>query len=268
MKNKNLVEKLLNNYLNFSNLDNDLLVEAEKNGTEALLTIANCLVQICGSLKEAAYSLTPSTEEREELDKTFKDLKQTSSRENKNEEDNEEDEKTASLRSLSELASILAESDDISLQKTSSMIDNILLTLAIDNAEKRANFNKQFSDKIAEIKAKKDSHKENNDKIKQSFHGQEAIDAVDKQLKHYVPMEAPLKTRTCPDHPGYQIQRISDDVYQCSLDKKTYDFKAGFTTLNGNKVPGTSVEMQSQVPLMNINPYPGLYIDEKTKIKD
>lgn len=260
MKNKNLVEKLTSLYHSFLDLDNELLVEAEKAGTEELLVISRCFVGIAEQLKQAAYSVSSKVETDEVLEVlTKKDSEK---------EESEEDEKTASLRSLSELANILAESDDISLQKTSSMIDNILLTLAIDNAEKRANFNKQFSDKIAEIKAKKDSHKENNDKIKQSFHGQEAIDAVDKQLKHYVPMEAPLKTRTCPDHPGYQIQRISDDVYQCSLDKKTYDFKAGFTTLNGNKVPGTSVEMQSQVPLMNINPYPGLYIDEKTKIKD
>ncbi len=263
MKNKNLVEKLTSLYHNFLDLDNELLVEAEKAGTEELLVISRCFVGIAEQLKQAAYGVSSKVETDEVLEVLTK-----KNSEKKESSESEEDEKTASLRSLSELASILAESNDISLQKTSSMIDNILLTLAIDNAEKRANFNKQFADKIAEIKAKKDSHRENNDKIKQSFHGQEAIDAVDKQLKHYVPMEAPLKTRTCPDHPGYQIQRISDDVYQCSLDKKTYDFKAGFTTLNGNKVPGTSVEMQSQVPLMNINPYPGLYMDEKAKIKD
>ena len=263
MKNKNLVEKLTSLYRKFLDLDNELLVEAEKAGTEELLIISRCFIGIAEQLKQAAYSVSSKQETDEVLD-----LLTSKKSEEKESSEDEEDEKTASLRSLSELANILGESEDISLQKTSSMIDNILLTLAIDNAEKRNNFYKQFSDKIAEIKAKKDSHQENNDKIKKSFHGQEAIDAVDKQLKHYVPMEAPLKTRTCPDHPGYQIQRISDDVYQCSLDKKTYDFKAGFTTLNGNKVPGTSVEMQSQVPLMNINPYPGLYLEEKSKIKD
>lgn len=261
MKNEKLIQKVLDLYQDFSNLDNELLIEAEKIGTEALISMAKCFVDICESLKSASYSLTCSSEECNELDKKFKNLGAVSSKE-------KEDEKTASLRSLQELTNSLADSNDGSLQKTAEMLDQILLTLAIDNTAKRNEFKANFAAKIAEIKAKKDSHKENNDKIKQSFKGQEAAEAVDKQLKHYAPMEAPLKTRTCPDHPGYQIQRISDDVYQCSLDKKTYDFKAGFTTLNGNKVPGTSVEMQSQVPLMMINHQPGLYIDEKSKIKD
>ena len=65
--------------------------------------------------------------------------------------------------------------------------------------------------------------------------------AVKEQIKEYRPLEASLMTRFCPDHPGVMMNRVEDRVFQCSLDQKTYDFENGYTTLKGNKVPGSSV---------------------------
>lgn len=48
----------------------------------------------------------------------------------------------------------------------------------------------------------------------------------------------------CPDHIGVMCQRISDSVFLCPIDKKTYNYTEGFTLENGDKVPGGSVENQ------------------------
>jgi hypothetical protein len=62
--------------------------------------------------------------------------------------------------------------------------------------------------------------------------------------KTYRPLEASLQTRYPPDMPGGHLIRISDGVYQCALTGKIYDYKNGYTTDKGNKVPGTAVEYQ------------------------
>lgn len=54
--------------------------------------------------------------------------------------------------------------------------------------------------------------------------------------------------RQCPDHAGQQLSRISDNVRQCPLDKKIYDFSVGFTTEDGKKHNGGTVEAQNCLP--------------------
>ena len=65
--------------------------------------------------------------------------------------------------------------------------------------------------------------------------------------KQYRIMEAPLSSRYCPDHPGTQIARVGEHMWQCELDKKTYNFENGFELNNGSKVPGGDVANQTQV---------------------
>lgn len=43
-----------------------------------------------------------------------------------------------------------------------------------------------------------------------------------------------------------QIARIGENLWQCELDKKNYDYQSGFTLSNGNKVPGGDVAQQSK----------------------
>lgn len=57
-----------------------------------------------------------------------------------------------------------------------------------------------------------------------------------------------MSSRYCPDHPGIQLQRIEDGVGRCDLDGKIYDFSRGFTTEDGTKHNGGSVQNQNFLP--------------------
>ena len=58
-------------------------------------------------------------------------------------------------------------------------------------------------------------------------------------------VEASLSTRYCPDHCGAPIIRISDRIFQCSLDGKIYDFDSGYVNYKGQRVPGGSISEQT-----------------------
>jgi len=74
----------------------------------------------------------------------------------------------------------------------------------------------------------------------------EAVKAIDQKVKKYRPLEAPLSTRYSPDMPGVSLMRIGDNVYQCPVTKKIFDFRSGYTTAKGNKIPGGDVTNQTQ----------------------
>ena len=57
--------------------------------------------------------------------------------------------------------------------------------------------------------------------------------------------ETPLSTRYCPDHVGVQTARISQQAVQCPLDGRVYNYEAGYTDYDGQKVPGGSVAGQT-----------------------
>lgn len=160
--------------------------------------------------------------------------------------------------SLTEMAAIAAEFDksgDPMLMKQAQVLDEILLTIGAQKeavtAAKRAQ-----DEEITRLKSlaaeKEDSKKDTKDPytVAKKFHdkdnhvaeGQAAIDKV----KEFRPMEAPLNTRTCPDHPGAQMARVAENTYQCSLDKGIYNYENGYTTMRGNKVPGGDVSNQTQ----------------------
>jgi hypothetical protein len=69
---------------------------------------------------------------------------------------------------------------------------------------------------------------------------------IEDKIKKYKPMEAPLSSRCCSDHPGSMLMRIGDNVYQCDLDKKIFDFASGYKLMDGTVVPGSSVQNQTQ----------------------
>lgn len=150
------------------------------------------------------------------------------------------------FKAIAEIAGELDKSKDPQLQKYASVLDEILITisapknaLALMKAAEDAEI-----DKLRE-KYNKSNHVDAG-KILQEGIGAKAIaDAVKKQVKEYRPLEAPLDTRHCPDHPGVGVIRITDRVVQCSLDHKIYDYNGGFTTMKGNRVPGTSLERQT-----------------------
>ena len=56
-----------------------------------------------------------------------------------------------------------------------------------------------------------------------------------------------LSTRYSPDRPGVQARRLADGVYQDPYTNKIYDWNEGFTTEDGQKFHGGSVELQSDL---------------------
>jgi hypothetical protein len=154
------------------------------------------------------------------------------------------------LDKLRALANEFDESGDPSLMKKASLLDEILLTVAAD-VEEQSRFRAKMNNKIAEIKKRSQYMKD----IKTATEPtSKAQNTSEPHGKIYEENEASLSTRYCPDHPGESVFRKGDNIVQCPLDGKTYDFKDGFTTAKGNKIPGTSVENQTKLDSHVSNP--------------
>lgn len=157
---------------------------------------------------------------------------------------------TDSIESIAGLAAALDASGDPDLIKQASVLDELLLTIsAPPNAlrDKKAAEDK----KIDEIKKKYHSVNEELDATNKVA---DSIKAIDKSnmTKDYRILEAPLSTRYCPQHPGVQISRIGEHLWQCELDKRSYNFETGFELDNGSKVPGGDVANQTNTLGNNI----------------
>jgi hypothetical protein len=149
-----------------------------------------------------------------------------------------------SIEGLANLASALDSSDDLDLKKQASVIDELLLTISAPPhvlADKKANDDRRLD----ELRKKYEEPRKELEKTNLIADSQKAIAKSD-MTKDYKILEAPLSTRYCPDHAGVQIARIGEHLWQCEMDKKTYDFESGFELNNGDKVPGGDVANQTQ----------------------
>jgi hypothetical protein len=149
-----------------------------------------------------------------------------------------------SIDGIASLATAFDASGDPQLKKQASVLDELLMSIAAPpNAyAERKDLQEQ---RLVEIKKKyEDPRKELYDvnKIADSEKGIEKS----KLTKTYEILEAPLSSRYCPDHPGVQIARVGEHMWQCELDKKSYNFETGFELNNGAKVPGGDVAQQTQ----------------------
>jgi hypothetical protein len=155
------------------------------------------------------------------------------------------------LDEIAALASSFAESNDPLLQKQASVLDEILLSIASPkNALAKANqINADEINRLREAR-KKGVHEDLYEKPKQALDKMNLVSqqskAVNSQIKTFRPLEAPLQTRYAPDMPGNMLSRIADGVYQDIITGKVYDYKEGYTTVKGNKIPGSSVEGQTR----------------------
>lgn len=209
-----LSEKILlvANWLDDS--ENDLIVNAESN-QDCLTAVAKALVAASSAMKDCA----------EEVSKL---------------------EPSITAESLDEMAAVAKafdESDDELLKKQASVLDEVLLTIAAPR-NAAIDFRQAQDDRIEQLKKKyKDIKIQQDDMNKVS----DTVKDIEKSpvYKQYRPLEAPLSSRSCPDHPGVMVVRVGEHVWQCVLDKKIYDYDAGFKTLKGNTVPGGSVEAQT-----------------------
>lgn len=147
-----------------------------------------------------------------------------------------------SIAETAALATALDESGDPQLQKMASVLDELLLTIAAPPlAERKA----AAGDRAEELNKKYHGTRE---KLREYNKIADVEQAIDKSsfTKNYRILEAPLNTRTCPDHPGAQMARVGEHVYQCELDKKVYNYETGYELNNGSKVPGGDVSQQTQ----------------------
>lgn len=149
-----------------------------------------------------------------------------------------------SIEDLAALAHAFDKSGDPSLKKQASVLDELLLTIA---AQPNLLANKKAADdsRIEELKKKYQSPRQELFETNKLADVEKGI-SQSEMTKTYRILEAPLTTRYCPDHPGSQIARIGQNIWQCELDKKQYNYEAGFTLSNGNKVPGGDVSNQTQ----------------------
>jgi hypothetical protein len=144
---------------------------------------------------------------------------------------------------LANLAAAFDASGDNELKKTASVLDELLLTIAAPPnalAQKKA----EDDNRIDELRKKYEGPRRELHALQQN---EKTLKGIDKSemTKQYRIMEAPLSTRYCPDHPGAQISRVGEHMWQCELDKKTYNYETGFEMQNGTKVPGGDVAEQT-----------------------
>ena len=166
-----------------------------------------------------------------------------------------------SIEETAALAAALDATNDPQLKKMASVLDELLLTVAAPPgavAEKRAAENGRLEELRKKYQQPRETLKEYN-KIGLS---EKAI-KDSSFTKEYRIMEAPLSTRYCPDHAGAQIARIGEHMWQCDLDKKTYNFETGFELQNGSKVPGGEVAAQTQG--LNI-PFHAIFDDRNSRL--
>lgn len=156
-----------------------------------------------------------------------------------------------SLDYLNEMVTAFDQSDNEDLQKTASIIDELLFTLAVPPNFLR-NLKEAQKEKIDVLKQKYEDTKAQLDEVNKVKESAEAIDKSP-MFKDYRIMEHALSTRTCPDHAGAQMSRVGENMWQCSLDKKTFNYTTGYTTEKGEKVPGGDVA--AQTPMHHAEPH-------------
>jgi len=158
-----------------------------------------------------------------------------------------------SIDSIANLAAAFDSSGDPGLKKQASVLDELLMSIAAPpNAyAERKDLQDQ---RLIELKKKYEAPREELRDYNKIADSEKAIEKS-KMTEVYKILEAPLSSRYCPDHPGVQIARVGEHMWQCELDKKSYNYETGFELNNGVKVPGGDVAQQTQalnIPFHNI----------------
>jgi hypothetical protein len=186
----------------------------------------NCLKVVSESCVEAAQLLKKAAREVEAL------------------EPEEESKLTAeSLEELASIATAFDSSNDPSLKKQASVIDELLLTIAAPE-----NFlkNKRAADdqRIKDLESKYRNPSQELESINKVTDSLKDIENSD-MTKRYRIMEHALSTRYDPDMPGVLTSRVGDNLWQSEMTKKVYNYGEGYSLSDGSKVPGSSVSEQT-----------------------
>jgi hypothetical protein len=144
------------------------------------------------------------------------------------------------------LAGVYDASEDKTLNKVASVLDELLLTVAA-NPDDYRKIKEAQRKQIDEIKQK---YVDVKDKLHEVWGVEDAKKSIEKgeYMKESRPLQEALSQRACPDHQNPMI-RLGDGIYQCPLDKKVYNWQEGFKTEKGKSVPGGSVSEQTKLNL-------------------
>ncbi len=148
------------------------------------------------------------------------------------------------VEEIAALAAAFDASGDARLKKQASVLDELLLSIA-SPPNALAERKDLLDSRTEELKKKYEDPSKELAKTNKIADSEKAIEKSN-MTKTYKIMEAPLSTRYCPDHPGVQIARVGEHLWQCELDKKSYNYETGFELNNGSKVPGGDVSQQTQ----------------------
>lgn len=221
----------------FLDSNHSLLSEAQEISEDSLQCLSDCFVNISNELAKCMLKIGDIANISEDA---IDDMLSSS---------NESSLKSDDFNEIASLAEVLDSSEET--KKIASILDKVLLSYAFPRSgsdEDKENFLKKIE--LAK-KARLSSNEELNNKFvkdKISSDKEEIQKIISEKVKAYKPMEFALQTRSCPDHPGAGMTRVEENVFQCSLDKKLYDYRMGYTLLNGSKVPGGDVSSQTDIP--------------------
>ena len=151
-----------------------------------------------------------------------------------------------SIQEIAALAAAFDASGDPGLKKQASVLDELLLSIAAPPGE-LTNKKAAEDNRIEELRKKYQNPSKELSEVNKTADMEKVLEQSP-MTKSYNILEAPLNTRYCPDHAGAQISRIGENIWQCELDKKIYDYQSGYTLSNGSKVPGGTVSNQTQIP--------------------
>lgn len=146
------------------------------------------------------------------------------------------------IEGIAALAAAFDASGDPGLKKQASVLDELLLSIAAPPVGDRKDL---LDSRTEELKKKYEDPSKELHEVNKIADSEKAIEKSE-MTKNFRIMESPLSSRYCPDHPGVQIARVGEHLWQCELDKKSYNFETGFELNNGAKVPGGDVSQQTQ----------------------
>jgi hypothetical protein len=151
---------------------------------------------------------------------------------------------TLDAQEIAEIAALATEFDasgDEMLIRQAAVLDRILV-LAAGTSDDREAWRHEDILRVRSVQPEEKAKEIHKDEMEKAVKEAETV----KEAKEFRMMEAPLSTHTCPDHPGAQLGRIADGVYQCAMDKQVYNYRTGFKTMKGNIIPGGDVANQTQ----------------------
>ena len=245
----NLKEKLEAMYSQLMDNDHELLILAsEQDDPEVLEVVAKGLIEAAQAIKNIGHSLQGSEQANESGHTAFAYIEELAEFATALDMSGDED--------LQAKAMLIDEMINMEVQlapimRNASVMDQLLLNQGVtkthDHVSKEAQ-EKEVARLRKEYRAKslERPYKIPAEEHERDIKAADAAKAIKESIKEYRPLETNLSTRYCPDHAGTSVIRIADDTYQCPLDKAIYNYREGFTTMRGNKVPGTDVQNQTK----------------------